>query len=303
MSRRDIAISVGGALLFFSASNSYALEPARTAATDKNPVRTAQSSPNKKVSSSGTKVADSSNAKPKIIPWKAVKSKDEDERTYNIFKYNASRTPIDFGNPVNWRSFDPKLFANRNKLLPDPDLAANLGPTKYASADLALSMDPSKTASVDNPTCKIVFAHQGTPLANGWVAPEAGFAYQMQGILVYGTTNYTPVNYNGNMEKCLGVSRVPVDIISPSGAKEKLDLGRLVFAVNDSIVSKSHLKVYPSLIYLKPGETASIQGHGNVPCPKPERPELISIQTPDGEQTIKVLCAPTDAIIPGKVTP
>ena len=125
----------------------------------------------------------------------------------------------------------------------------------------------------------------------------------MQGILVYGTTNYTPVNYNGNMQKYIGVSRVPVDILSASGAKEKLDLGRLVFAVNDRLVAKSHSLVYPSIIYLKPGETASIQGHGNVPCPRPEKPELVSIKTPDGDQTIKVLCAPDEAVIPGKVTP
>lgn len=283
-----ISVSLLAASLFTFTSSSQAVEPAKTGVS--------------KAPATGTKVADSTKSIPKIMPWKSFKSKDDEERTYNIFKYNIANKPVDNSNPDNWRSFDPRLFAKKNKLVPDPDLASSLGPTRYASSDLALSMDPSKTGALEGST-KIVFAHQGTPLTNGWVAPEAGFAYQMQGVLVYGTTNYTPVNYNGSMQNFIGLSRVPVDILSPSGAKEKLDLGRLVFAVNNDIVAKPHLKVYPALIYLKPGETVSIQGHGNVPCPRPERPELISIQTPDGPQTIKVLCAPDDAVIPGKVTP
>lgn len=250
--------------------------------------------------SGGNPAADSSKTKPKVRPWKSFGT---EERTYNIFKYNLNKPSADAANPDNWRAFDPALFANRKKLIPDADAQAGLGPTRYANPDLAVAMDPSRMGVRDDHGTTIVFAHQGTPLASGWIAPAAGYAYQMQGVLVYGTTNYTPVNYNGNMEKYLGMNRVPVDILSPSGTKEKIDLARLVFAVNDNLLSRPQSKVYPSLIYLKPGEVAEIQGHGKVSCPRPDQPTLINIQTPNGDQSIKVFCAPDNAVIPGKVSP
>lgn len=239
--------------------------------------------------------------KPKILPWKSFKK--ENERTYNIFKYNLAAGKVDAGNPDNWRAFDPLLYSNKSKLVPEPGTLQGTGPVKYPSTDCFTALDPSKIGALDGGNSKIVFAHQGTPLVNGWVAPEAGYAYQMEGILVYGTTNYTPVNYNGSMSKYIGVGRIPVDILAPGGSKGKLDLSRLVFPINDDLVSRPQSKVYPSVIYLKPGETALIQGHGNVNCPRPGQTEQITLATPSGKQQIKIVCTPDNAVIPGKVTP
>lgn len=249
------------------------------------------------------KNAVSTKGKPKIMPWKAFKSGEEEERTYNIFRLNAKPQKIELDNPENWRTFDPACFANKKALVPNPDTLTGVAPTKYPSPDVAMTLDPAKSAAVDGIRNKVVFAHQGTPLANGWIAPQAGYAYQIDGTMVYGTTNYTPINYNGNLNKFIGVGRVPVDILSPSGAKQPLDLSRLVFPVNDNLLSRPQARVYPSVIYLKPGEIASIQGHGNVKCPRIEQPEQISLQTPNGEQSIKVICTPEQAVIPGKVSP
>lgn len=248
--------------------------------------------------------ASSDAKKPKIMPWKSfAKAGDEEERTYNIFKYNVSKPAVNVSDPENWRSFDPQFFANKKKLIPEPTVALTAGPLKYASADFGAAHDPSKTGAVVSAGNKIVFAHQGTPLSNGWLAPQAGYAYQVEGVLVYGTTNYTPINYNGNMEKFIGVNRVPVSIMSSNGEKQKLDLSRLVFLINEKLLSKPQSIVYPSVIYLKPGESAAIQGHGNVKCPRPEQPEQILLPTPNGEQTIKIVCYPDNPVIPGKVSP
>lgn len=250
------------------------------------------------------KAASKTDAKqPKIMRWKSFAKKGEDERTYNIFKYNLQKQPINVTDPENWRNFDPQFYSNKKKLIPEPSVSLPAGPLKYDSADFGAAHDPAKTGAVVEAGNKIVFAHQGTPLSNGWIAPEAGYAYHADGVLIYGTTNYTPINYNGNMEKFIGVNRVPVTILSPNGVKQKLDLNRLVFTVNDKLVSKPQSIVYPSVIYLKPGETASIQGHGNVKCPRPDQTEQVVLPTPNGEQTIKIVCYPDNPVIPGKVSP
>lgn len=241
--------------------------------------------------------------KPKIMPWKSFAKKSEDERTYNIFKYNVQKPAVIVTDPQNWRSFDPQFFSNKKRLIPEPTVSSTAGPLKYENADFGGAHDPSKTGAIVEAGSKIVFAHQGTPLSNGWLAPQAGYAYQADGVLVYGTTNYTPINYNGSMEKVLGLSRVPVAILSANGEKQKLDLSRFVFPVNDKLLSKPQILVYPSVIYLKPGETTSIQGHGNVKCPRPEQAEQVVLPTPNGEQTIKIVCYPDNPVIPGKVSP
>lgn len=287
---------IAGLLALLAVCNVVTAHAAETGAASK-----AKSSANDK-SKASAKV-DSSNAKPKIMPWKSFAKGAEDERTYNIFKYNVSKPAVNVTNPEDWRSFDPQFFSNKKKLIPDPTVAQPTGPLKYASADFGAAHDPAKAGAVVSSGNKIVFAHQGTPLANGWLAPQAGYAYQVDGILVYGTTNYTPINYNGNIDKFIGLSRVPVFILSSTGEKQKLDLSRLVFSVNEKLLSKPQTVVYPSVIYLKPGETASIQGHGNVKCPRPEQPEQVVLPTPNGEQTIKIVCAPDNPIIPGKVSP
>lgn len=280
-------------------ANDAALKPAAAKVSKAN-LPTAAST--KKEISNKDKVLKDKIQKPKILPWKSFQKKD-DERTYNIFKYNMTKPTVDPGNPEDWRKFDPLSYSNRNKLLPQPIAAQGLGPAKYPDSDFSVVVDPAKTGFVDTYGTKMVFAHQGTPMANGWLAPKAGYAYQMDGMLIYGTTNYTPVNYNGCLNKFIGVNRVPVEILSASGAKQALDLSRLVFNINDDLLTRPHTRVYPSIIYLKPGESASIQGHGTVPCPRPEQTEQVVVATPSGDQAIKVICAPDNAIIPGKVSP
>lgn len=250
--------------------------------------------------SSKTKKEDS---KPKLMPWKSFGSKKEDERSYNIFKYNVSKPAAEITKPEDWRSFDPRFYSNKAKLIPDPAAIQGLGPLKYSTADFGGAQDPSKLGAIESAGSKTVFAHQGTPLSNGWLAPPAGYAYQVDGILVYGTTNYTPINYNGALKKFIGINRIPVSILSQNGDKQPLDLSRLVFAVNDNLLSKPQSIVYPSIIYLKPGETASIQGKGNVKCPAINQPEQFTLPTPNGEQSIKVMCSPDNPVIPGKISP
>jgi hypothetical protein len=286
---------IAGLIAVLSLSNVCTAQAAETAAASK---AKSTAGDNSKATAKAT-----TGAKPKIMPWKSFAKGAEDERTYNIFKYNVSKPAVNVTNPEDWRSFDPQFFSNKKKLIPEPAVSQPAGPRKYASADFGAAHDPSKAGAVVSSGNKIVFAHQGTPLSNGWLAPQAGYAYQVDGILVYGTTNYTPINYNGNMDKFIGLSRVPVFILSSTGEKQKLDLSRLVFSVNEKLLSKPQTVVYPSVIYLKPGETASIQGHGNVKCPRPEQPEQVILPTPNGEQTIKIVCAPDNPIIPGKVSP
>ncbi len=250
--------------------------------------------------------------KPIAVPWGEVAAKKDEQgtkgkfknsRTYNIFKYKVAKG-ADPSKPDNWRTFDPYMFPNKKQLVPSPSSLTGLVPEKYAATDMALPQDPTKTGIQTTPTgLAIVFAHQGTPMANGWIAPQAGYAYEFDGRLVFGTTNYTPINYNGEMSKHLGLDKIPVDIISPSGAKEKLDLSRLVFAVNDELMARPHSKIYPSVIYLTPGESAAIQGYGTVQCPPHDQHQDITMQTPVGEQTIKIYCSPDKPVIPGKVTP
>ena len=277
-------------------------EPVKAKADIKSKAATAQTlaTPSKKEA----KIASNSKGKgAKLLPWKALATGQEEERTYNIFKNNVSKPVANVSDPEKWRSFDPAFYANKKKLVPAAEVLAGLGPTKYPSPDFGSIQDPAKMGYLDTSRTKIVFAHQGTPLINGWIAPQAGYAYQMDGVLVYGTTDYTPVNYNGNMAKYIGVNRVPVAVLSASGTKEKLDFNRLVFPVNDNLLSKPQSIVYPSVIYLKPGESAQIQGHGTVKCPQPEQPTQITLLTPNGEQAIKIVCSPTDPVIPGKISP
>ncbi len=253
-------------------------------------------------------VAHPGKAKPKVLPWTAFAAKsetenDDEERTYNIFKYKMNPPKVDSGNPENWRAFNPAVCAEKIRLVPSPVDLSGLGPDKYSNTQMTLPQDPSKKGASNNSGNKIVFAHQGTPLANGWLAPQAGYAYQIDGTVVYGTTNYTPINYNGEINKYLGLSRVPVDILSSSGTKQNLDLSRVVFAINDDLLTGAHNKVYPSIIYLKPGEKAAIQGYGTVDCPRPGSPEQVIVQTLSGDQIIKVICTPENPLIPGKITP
>lgn len=257
-------------------------------------------------------IAETATAKPTPLPWSAfapAKDKEEKMRSYNFFLGKVDQPKIDTSNPTNWKQFNPDNYSgNKQALVPTPTLGTTVGGLWKYELDLDVPQDPAKNGAVNNGARKIIFAHQGTPTKDGWLAPQAGYAYMVQDTLIFGTTNFTPINYSGQQQNYIGVQLVPLNMYDAKGNKIALDLSRLFFPVNSAMVSHPQSKAWPTVIYLQPGESAEItdaKGQlSKINCPPSNQTKQLNIDTGNGISTaITVMCLPSNAVIPGKVTP
>lgn len=238
----------------------------------------------------------------KQLPWIAFVESSEESRNYNLFLRKFDK-PADRGNPSNWRIFTPSLFTDQTLLVPGMSESSKLGPSEYPDLNMALSQDPGQSgATFSGDKAVFIFAHQGTPTVGGWLAPKAGYAYQINGTVIFGTTNYTPINYNGKLGKIIDEARIGAQIVSSNGTKQS-DPNRMFF-IAEKRPTQPQRKVYPSLVYMKPGERLNIDGQPPVECPQSGTPSVVSVTLPSGEaQEIKVLRMPDKAVIPGAISP
>lgn len=219
-------------------------------------------------------------------------------------------------NPADWRNFEPSAVPELwNRLVPKYDATDRdyMGFDDYvhqASAEVLFPHDPTKNGYIG--TVKSIYAHQGTPTKSGYIAPAAGRKNQVfGGYTLYGTTNFTPINYNGSIDEAVDFKRIAAHVYSGS-TEIKQDLNRMFFAFNDDMCWKPQDKVWPYIIYLLPGESVKIDNHSQqISCPTAGQPVTINVGGIDNLQTgavnrmhmIRIMRMPESPIIPGRITP
>ena len=255
--------------------------------------------------------------------------------------------PSPSADPNNWKLFDPTKFGDQADLVPAalypygvPQTAGtpttgSCGSLDKYTAGPKFSFKPSKCGVMVHGTHTQIFAHQGTPIKTGLsgvvpatvAAPIAGACIHLRAAqgnntcTVCGLTNYTPVNYSGQLSQYLATpltgtaAKLGYVYITDSKGNRFVDLNRVFFTSNhkggfavptsptgDSTTDPT--PGWPSAIYLKQGETATVAGKP-WPCPKAGDPPTTDIQidTSGIKHLYVIFRLPESPITPGTVTP